>query len=152
MRQRVECEGAFATYALRVDVDGQVLGESVIRGAGLRHDRPLYLLRDYPVPAGHHRVRVSLTRREKTDDDSTAFSKVRMPEADTGLYAGRAGREAEERARRARAAIPRDLSLDTVLVFGERQVVLVTFNAERRQLELQASSASSAPDRTNFRK
>ena len=49
MRQRVECEGGFATYALRVEVDGRAIGETVIHGAGLRHDRPLYLLRDYPV-------------------------------------------------------------------------------------------------------
>jgi len=124
---------------LRIDVDGKVLGESVIHGAGLRHDRPLYLLRDYPVPAGQHQVRVTLTRREKTDDDAAAFAKARVPDADTGLYAGRAGREAEERARRARAAIPSSLTLDTALVFGERQVALVTFNAERRILELQTA-------------
>ena len=68
MRQRVECDGRFATYTLRVESDGQVIGETVVHGAGLRHDRPLYLLREYDVAPGVHRVRVSFTRREKTDD------------------------------------------------------------------------------------
>lgn len=134
MRQRVECEGGFATYALRVEVDGRAIGDAVVRGAGLRHDRPLYLLEDYPVPPGEHRVRVTLVRREKTDDDAAAFAKAVVPDADTGLYAGRAEREATERARRARAAIPANLVLDTVLVFTPRQVALVGFDAERRIL------------------
>jgi len=140
MRQRVECEGGFATYALRVEVDGHSLGEAVVHGAGLRHDRPLYLLRDYPVPPGSHRVRVTLTRREKTDDDAAAFTKAEAPQADTGLYAGRAGREAAERARRARAAIPASLVLDTVVVLTPRQVALVGFDTERRILELRVGA------------
>jgi len=138
MRQRVECEGVFATYVLRVEVDGGAIGVTVIRGAGLRHDRPLYLLRDYPVPPGQHRVRVSLTRREKTDDGAAAFAEAVVPEADTGLFAGRAQREATERARRTRAAIPPSLVLDTTFAFTPRQVALVTFNAERRILEVHA--------------
>jgi hypothetical protein len=138
MRQRVECRGKFATYALSVEVDGRAIGEAVIRGAGLRHDRPLYLLRDFPVPAGEHRLRVRLRRREQTDDDAAAFAEAVVPDADTGLYAGRAQREAGERARRARAAIPPDLALDTLVGFMPGQVALVTFNAERRVLELHA--------------
>ena len=39
MRQRVDCEGKFASYSLRVDADGRRLTESLERGAGLRHDR-----------------------------------------------------------------------------------------------------------------
>ena len=80
---------------------------------------------------------MSLTRRETTDEAAAAVAKARVPEADTGLYAGRAGREIEERARRARAAIPPSLILDTTMAFPPRQVALVTFNAERRMLELQ---------------
>lgn len=140
MRQRVECEGTFATYTLHLELDEHAMGESVIHGAGLRHDRPLYLLQDYPVPPGAHRLRVILTRREKTDDDAAAFAEAVVPDADTGLYAGRAQREATERGRRARAAIPSSLVLDTALVFAPRQVALVTFNAERRVLELHAQS------------
>jgi hypothetical protein len=136
MRQRVDCEGGFATYTLQVAVDGHAIGESLVHGAGLRHDRPLYLLRDYPVLPGQHRVRVTLTRREKTDNDAAAFARTAVPDADTGLFAGRAQREAAERVRRAHAAIPPNLVLDTTIVFTPRRVTLVTFSAERRELEL----------------
>ena len=138
MRQRVECTGRFATYALRVESDGQVIGETVVTGAGLRNDRPLYVLREYDVAAGVHRVRVVFTRREKTNDDNgdAAYAKPTSPDADTGIFAGRAQREAVEHERRERAAIPARLVLDTTLAFAPRQVMIVTFNPERRALVL----------------
>jgi hypothetical protein len=138
MRQRVECDGHAATYALRVTVDGQLVVESVVRGAGLRHDRPLYVLRDLPIDPGAHGVRITFTRRERTDDDAAAFAPAAAPETDTGLFAGRAQREAAEHARRARAAVPASLVLDTTLTFAPRRVRLVTFDAERRTLEVAA--------------
>ena len=136
MRQRVECEGKFATYALDVFVDGRLVHRSVVRGAGLRHDRPIYLLREIPVPSGIHRIRVSFNRREKTDNDAAAFEKEASSERDTGLFAGRAQREAVEHARRARAAIPAQLTLDRSLSFEKGKVVIVTFGAERGSLDL----------------
>ena len=136
MRQRVECDGRSATYTLRVEADGRRIDETVIRGAGLRHDRPIYLLRDFDLAAGAHRVRVSLTRRENTDDDAAAFAPAESSGADTGIFAGRAQREAIERARRAGAAIPPRLLLDTSLTFAPRRVTIVTFDQERRALEL----------------
>jgi len=142
MRQRVSCEGVLATYTLRIEIDGKTIGESVVRGAGLRHDRPLYLLQDYSVPPGKHRFRVSLTRREKTDNDAAAYAKAVVPEVDTGLYAGRAQREANERARRAGVAIPASLVLDTTLVLPPQRVALIRFNAARRALELYAEAPS----------
>ncbi len=141
MRQRVECDGRFATYTLRIESDGQPIGETTVHGAGLRHDRPIYLLREYDVTPGVHRVSVSFTRREKTDDDAAAFAKTTITEADTGIFAGRAQREAVEHARRARAAIPAHLQLDTTLTFAPRQVIIVTFAPERRALVLLAAGS-----------
>jgi len=112
-----------------------------VHGAGLRHDRPLYLLREYDVAPGVHRLRVSFTRREKTDDDAAAFAKTTSTEADTGIFAGRAQREAVEHARRARAAIPAHLELDTTLAFAPRRVMIVTFAPERRALVLLAGGS-----------
>lgn len=140
MRQRVSCEGKFASYTLRILVDGAIIDESVVRGAGLRNDRPLFLLRDYPVPPGTHRLQLSLTRREKIDIDTAASFTVVRPDADTGRYAGRAQREVGERSRLTRAAIPASLTLDTVLSLTPRRVALVTFNVERRTLQLRAES------------
>lgn len=141
MRQRVECDGRFATYSLVVEADGRRIGEAVARGAGLRHDRPMYLLRDFDLPSGSHRLRVTFTRRERTDDDAAAFAPVVSTAGDTGIFAGRAEREATEHARRAGAAIPERLVLDTVLTFAPRRVVIITFNQERRALELREEAS-----------
>ena len=141
MRQRVECEGRFASYSLRVQADGRLLADMVARGAGLRHDRPLYVLREVDLAPGQHRLHVDFTRRERTDGDSAAFVAVGSRDADTGLFAGRAQREAEERARRARAAIPPTLALDTVLTLTPGEVVVVTLDQELRALKIVAQSA-----------
>lgn len=136
MRQRVECDGRSATYTLRVEADGRRIDETVVRGGGLRHDRPIHLLRDLELSPGTHRVRVTFTRRERTDDDAAAFAPAVSATVDTGIFAGRAEREAVEHARRARAAIPARLVFDTVLTFVPRRVAIVTFDQERRTLEL----------------
>ncbi len=137
MRRRVICEGYSASYLLEIHVDDALLAEDVIRGGGLRHDRPIYLLREYAVPAGQHRLRVTIHRRETIAVDSTIAATTTV-EADTGLYAGRAAREVAERARKRSAAIPEILALDTVVTVAPRRVVLVTFNADQKRLELDA--------------
>lgn len=134
MRRRVECTGRFATYLLRVEADGHVLDERVVRGAGLRNDRPLYLVDDYALDAGVHRIRVTFTRREQTDDDAAVLGPVAPAGVDSGIYAGRAERESEERSRRAKAAVPRRMQLDSALTFGPGQVRLVTFDRDARTL------------------
>lgn len=141
MRQRVECEGRFATYALRVWMDNRLVHQSVVQGAGLRHDRPIYLLRDLDVPLGTHRLRVGFTRREKTDNDRAAFTQAARSESDSGIFAGRAEREEVEHARRARAAIPPRLQLDTAVTFNSREVVVLTFDSERGGLLLLRGNA-----------
>lgn len=148
MRQRVVCNGRFASYTLRVEADDRVLDEAVVRGAGLRHDRPIYLLRDFDLAAGVHHVRVSFERREQMDGTAAAGqggtrterkeADTEKEEIDTGIFAGRAQREAVEYARRARAAIPPRLLLDTTLVFGSGRAIAVTFTPERRMLQLLA--------------
>ena len=136
MRQRVQCDGRFATYALQVDSDGRVLHQSIVRGAGLRHDRPLYLLREIDLPAGAHRVRITFARREMASVDSVGRTNIEVVRADTGLFAGRAQREVAERVRRAAAAIPARLELDTTMTFAANRVILVSLDPERRALRV----------------
>ena len=136
MRQRVECTGQFATYALRVEADGRTVHESVVRGAGFRHDRPIFLLREIDLPPGQHVLRIRFIRREHTDDDAAAYEHVKRTDSDTGLFAGRAEREAVEHVRRARAAIPARLELDTTLVFERNRAIVVTLDGERRVLRV----------------
>ena len=132
MRQRVECNGRFASYTLRVEMDDRAIGESIIRGGGLRHDRPIFLLREYEVPPGAHRMRISFTRRERIENREEESAPGAVPDADTGLYAGRAAREVAERGRRDRAAIPPRLELDTTVTLAPREVALITFDPERK--------------------
>jgi hypothetical protein len=143
MRQRVQCDGRFATYALRVEADGRVLDQVVVRGSGLRHDRPLYVLRDFDLAAGVRRVRVSFARRERTEGETAAVAATPSAEADTGIFAGRAAREALERERRAQVAMPPQLLLDTSMVFVPSRILLVTFDADRRALVVLDSARTS---------
>jgi hypothetical protein len=143
MRQRVECDGRFASYTLLVEVDDRAIGESIVRGGGLRHDRPIFLLREYEVPPGAHRMRISFTRRERIETREEESAPSAVPDADTGLYAGRAAREVAERGRRDRAAIPPRLELDTTVTLASRQVALITFDPERKVFLLHTRGRST---------
>lgn len=143
MRERVECDGRFATYLLRVEADDRVIETDVLRGAGLRHDRPLYLLREYDLTPGRHRIRVSFMRRDARGGGSTVSALPVSGAADTGVFAGRAQREAMEHARRAAAAIPPRLVFDTTLNIAPERVALVTLDPVRRALRLLSELPSS---------
>jgi hypothetical protein len=143
MRQRVECEGRSATYALRVRVDDGPAVERVVRGGGFRHDRPMHLLEDFSIGSGVHRIALEFARRETETGSDTTVVAQRSTGTDTGLFAGRAERERTERSRRARAAIPARLTLDTTVAFAAGEVVLVTFDSERRSLVLRRGPAGT---------
>lgn len=138
MRQRRICEGRVATYALRVEVDQRLVGDAVVEGGGFRHDRPMFLLREFAVPSGTHRVQVTFVRRDSVPADlESEEPKDSQPAvADTGIFAGRAEREVLERGRRAKAAIPARLSLDTMVTFVSGRVILVSFDVDRRALTM----------------
>jgi hypothetical protein len=107
MRQRVECEGRSASYALTVMVDDDTVEGSIVEGSGLRHDRPVHLLRRYPVTEGAHRVRVRFVRREERTAEEA--------------------RERRERKEPVREALPPRAELDTVVTFERGAAVLVTY-------------------------
>lgn len=130
MRQAVVCDGAAATYRLQVWRDEALLEDQVLRGGGLRSDRPIYVLRDFPVPPGSYRLRVALRRVESVATDTTGSG------ADSGLSLDRGVREAEERQRRRLEAIPAELSLDERVALAAREVVLVVWDPEARRLRL----------------
>lgn len=146
MRQRTVCEGFTASYRLRVVVDGHLLADIVAQGGGLRRDRPLQLLQDHPIPAGSHRLQVTLDRREVADAGTAGPSTAPPASApavtvDTGRYAGRAGREADERDRRRRATLPAALALDTTLTIAPGRVALISFDSETRSLAVRTPAA-----------
>ena len=134
MRQRMECEGGFATYAIEVEVDGQRVEQSVVRGGGLRNDRPIHYLREFDVAPGEREVEVKLVRREADSArDNGEDEDDEDDDEDRGISAERAVREREERRRRERTALPARVELDTTLTIAGGQVAVITFDPARQE-------------------
>lgn len=149
MRQRVVCEGTTARYRLDVRRNGALLHSQVVRGGGLRNDRPLYVSHDLPVPAGPARFAVRLARidtipvgpresssEDEDDDDDeedrhVAGGGVPRPGEQPP---GRARREREERYRRREESVPADLRLDVSVTLESGEVMLVSYDQRNRRL------------------
>lgn len=138
MQRRIECVGGSATYDLVVTVDDSLLDDEVIHGSGLRQDRPIFLLRRYPLVEGEHRVRVTFTRREGRDsldapEDAPSSVRDERDERDDrdvrDARDDREVRERQERRGRVHAAIPPALVLDTIVDFRGGTAVLITYDA-----------------------
>jgi len=69
MRNPDACRGRGYDYRLRVRVDGREAVDVVVRPAGARGDRPVYVFRDVPLAPGEHRVWVEFRRRDGAEDD-----------------------------------------------------------------------------------
>jgi hypothetical protein len=140
MRQAVVCEGVTAEYRLEVRRNGAVIAEQVVRGGGLRHDRPLYVFREIPVPADDADIEVRFVRL----DSRPAATVAPAPTGATGepsdssapgaMDPARRRREAEERQRRLGGELPSSLAFHRRLSFSPRDVILVTYDPERREL------------------
>jgi hypothetical protein len=105
MRQPQVCEGRILPHRLVLRVDGRVAVDETVRAAGAKHDRPLYVFYDIPLPAGEHRIAVSFNREE--------------PESTTVDTTG---------------AVPGRLELETVLMLQRKEVALITYDREQRRL------------------
>lgn len=147
MRQAIVCEGTTAAYRLEIRRDGTVLADELVRGGGLRHDRPLYVFRDIPVPTGDATISVRFVRvnaqpneQDRADDDEHPRTPVVSPgrigelQNDRTMDGQRRRREDEERQRERGEAVPASLSLERRLRFLPRSVILVTYDPERREL------------------
>lgn len=116
MRQATSCTGTTARYHLEVQRDGVILSLAELQGGGMRSDRQLYVFREIPIPVGPSEIVVRLTRLgSATAPDSAA-----------------AGDEAS--VRRHASEVPAQLEVREHVVLRPRQVLLVTYDAERRRL------------------
>jgi hypothetical protein len=145
MRQSTVCEGTTASYRLEVRREGAIVAEQTVRGGGLHHDRALYVFRDIPVPAGETAISIRFSRLETA---TTITPDARAPAASpagnpapgdaTGqtnsMDLARRRREGEERLLQRSEAVPASLSLERRFHFVPREVILVTYDAERREL------------------
>ena len=135
MRQAVVCTGTTATYRLEVLREGAVIADQIVRGGGLRHDRPLYVFRDISLPPGDAAIavrffRVDVVGKQTASDAAPAGS----PQDRHSMNDDRRRREDEERIRGQEEAIPAVLPLERRFHFMPREVILVTYDAERREL------------------
>jgi hypothetical protein len=121
MRQAMICEGATAAYRLEVRRNGEMVMDDVVRGGGLRHDRPLYVFREIAVPNGVVRVNVRFTRIEA--------GPARQP--DDSVQADDA-----QRRRILGEVVPPALVFERDLSVQPRAVILVTYDPADRQLRL----------------
>lgn len=91
MRNPDACLGALPPYRLRVWVDDAMVMDDVIRGGGVREDRPLTVYRDVPVTPGHRHIRAEFVRDVRPATvraDSPEPTTLRV-EGDATLEAGR---------------------------------------------------------------
>jgi len=142
MRQAVVCEGTTAAYRLEVSHDGSVVLDQIVRAGGWRHDRPLFVSHDIPLPPGDALINVRFVRIDAPGSAATV-----KPSATDGDQAEKAGerhsttmdpdrrrREDEERRHLQGEVAPALLSFERRLRFVPRQVILVTYDSERREL------------------
>lgn len=136
MRREVICEGVHvAPYRLRVGVDDRTLADGIVAGTGVAGDRPIYLLREFAISPGQHRIRVQFDRQAGAEREPGE-----RPEA-TGVDGNEArqGRESTEREHERearRGTVPPHLTMDTTLAVPAAAVVLITYDSELRQLQL----------------
>ena len=109
MRQARECSGASATYRLSLTVDGASHEERVLQGGGLRNDRAIFVLDEFPVPPGERHIAIRFSRVEPSEAPMDS-SNIR------------------------RGAVPRDLTLDTIVTIPASGVGLVSLVDGRLQL------------------
>ena len=128
MRLTVECQGRSATYRLRVWRDGVMLEDRVLEGSGWRRDRPIHLLRDYPISAGDHQVRIEIRRIEEVSSDSTSDPDVQQSGID------RESREAAERQRLRLEALPVEVTWSRTITVRPREVTLAVWDPHLRVL------------------
>lgn len=142
MRRERICEGRIAPYRLRIDVDGERAVDTRVRGAGVREDRPIYVFRELRVSPGEHRVRVRFERvhrrfggGESEDHESS--------DDEPGDEEARSDRNGERRTRDARDVAPPRMTFDTTLALDGGDIVLVTYDAERKRLVLRRAVATA---------
>lgn len=129
MRQRVVCEGTTARYRFTVWLADSLLDSATVRGGGLRHDRRLYVFREYALRAGRNALRVRLDRIDTVQtatDTAGAAADLTVNSRDE--------RERAERSRRLAGAVPSSLELAIAPMLESRQVILVTYDQNGRRL------------------
>ena len=119
MRQPLACEGTNAEYTLQVRVAGKLMVDRVVRGGGMRHDRRLYVLEEVPIPPGDNDIQVRF--------DRIGAAPPSAPAAALHLE-----------------SVPPHLDLEQRIAFHPREVVLVTYSSDARNLVVTTRASAAA--------
>ena len=160
MRQRIECEGRSARYAVRVLNDGGVLSTDTVSGGGLRGDRSIHMLREYAVAPGLHAFAVEVARTDSAGGSEEGKEDAEDAETSQAAATPRGGRldrgvrELEERRRQRQERLPPRLRLDTTVTLAPGAVLLIIYDPIERRLvalagdrQAQRASPASPPAR-----
>ncbi len=79
MRNPDACAGALPEYHLRLWIDGELRVDEVVRGGGIRGDRPLTVYRGLPLTPGERQVRVEFVRADGDPDAVALRLEDRVP-------------------------------------------------------------------------
>jgi hypothetical protein len=137
MRQRLECEGRSARYAVRVLRDDGVLSTDTVSGGGLRGDRSIHMLREYTVAPGLHAFAVEVARTDSaggSEEDAEQAEDGKAAETPRGGRLDRGARELEERRRQRQERLPPRLRLDTTVTLAPGAVLLISYDPIERRL------------------
>lgn len=150
MRQRVVCAGASARYRLELYRHGERLLHETVRGGGLRHDRPLYVFREFEVAPGAASYALYLARidtvtpgegdEDDENDDEDNEGRARRRASDSALIGERARREADQRQRQRAGALPAELALRVDASLRAGEVMLLTYDPGARALRAARST------------
>ena len=121
MRQEQVCQGRTLPYRLVVVLDGHTVVDQAVYPSGARADRPLYVYHELQVRPGWHDVDIAFTRDPVPADTASQQERERLGERES--------------------AAPQRLTLARRVMLGPDQIVLVTYDAEERQLILKGSGA-----------
>jgi hypothetical protein len=145
MQPREICEGKVSPYALRVLVDGEVAVDDTIHGAGAHEDRPLYVARELAVRPGSHDVRIDFEKidtEEEEDHEEEDLNEEDDDERDDDEDERDEDQEQRDRPELHDAEATPSVSLAGSFHLEPRQVLVVTYDADRRSL---IASAAEVP-------
>lgn len=112
MRRAEECVGRILPYRLTVTIDGGRAVDETVEAGGARADRPLFVFREISVSPGRHALDVTFRVEGEVPSDAVVQD-----------------------------ATPRFLELDATVDLEADRVVLVTYDAEHRELVLRGYGA-----------
>jgi hypothetical protein len=108
MRRTEECRDVALPYRLTVEIGERQVGDRLVHAAGARQDRPLYVFQEFPIAPGEHHLTIHYARAAEPPAGAEAVGET-----------------------------PPQLELDTVVHIAAREIVVVTYDADRRRLVLE---------------